>query len=41
MKRRTLYLITVGIALGLLAGILISRHGRASETLAPALVEVS
>ena len=36
MKHRTFHLITVGIAPGLLAGILISRHGRASETPAPA-----
>jgi len=32
MKRRTLYLLVVGITLGAVAANLISRHGRASET---------
>jgi HlyD family secretion protein len=32
MKRRTVYLIAAGIALGILAGNLVSRHGRATET---------
>jgi HlyD family secretion protein len=32
MKRYKLYLLTTGIGLGILAGILVSRHGKATET---------
>jgi len=41
MKRSTLYMIAVGLALGVMTGLLISRHGKATETHAPESSELT